>query len=175
MDLDLSEFSLIPNFKNLTILKADYKIALKTAKEEKINFCLRRGEVVETTKINEREYRVELESSYVSLTISTKVYQEYFLEIDVNKIPNGMDYYPSYEDFLLDISDDLIFWIHDFKQNIVVRTLAVWSNNNHWVLKMVRSSRKNIDSGEEFVAVSSLGYDISNYGKTWAALCKTRP
>ena len=92
MELDLAKFSLVPNFQNLAMLKMDYNIVLKTAKEEKINICLRRGEVVEITKLNEEKYGVELESSYVSLTISTKVYQEYFLEIDANKIPNGMDY-----------------------------------------------------------------------------------
>ena len=100
-----------------------------------------------------------------------EIYNIYFREIDTSIIPKGMEYYPTLEDFLMEATDKMTVWVHDFEQNVVVRTLVVIKN---WdvTLKMIGSARLYEDSGDELVAVSSKGYTLDGYGSLWAALCQ---
>ena len=81
-----------------------------------------------------------------------------------------MEYYPSLEDFLLEVQNEMIIWVHDFRQNIVVRTLAIKSDYDV-VLKIISASRYYKDSSKELVSVFDKGkYTVEDYGDTWVAL-----
>ena len=173
MELDLSNFFPVPDRvpQRDAILKADYEIIFETANMETVEVNLDRGEIVYARQNDEGNYSIECGSPSVVLTIPEEIYNIYCREIDTSIIPKGMEYYPTLEDFLMEATDKMTVWVHDFEQNVVVRTLVVIKN---WdvTLKMIGSARLYEDSGDELVAVSSKGYTLDGYGSLWAALCQ---
>lgn len=171
MDLDLSNFFPIPEYSphKQIVVKSDYQIGFETSNFEKIEVNLNCGEILFSSKDQENNYFIECGSPSVILTIPEEIYMAYFREIDTSKVPRGMEYYPSLEDFLLEVQNEMIIWVHDFRQNIVVRTLAIKSDYDV-VLKIISASRYYKDSSKELVSVFDKGkYTVEDYGNNWVA------
>lgn len=172
MDLDLSNFFPVPDYfpHKQIVVKSDYQIGFETSNFEKVEVNLDCGELLLSSKDQENNYFIECGSPSVILTIPEEIYMAYFREIDTSKVPKGMEYYPSLEDFLLEVQNEMIVWVHDFRQNIVIRTLAI-KNDDDVVLKIISASCYDKDSRKELVSVFDKSkYTLEDYGDTWIAL-----